>query len=114
MQIFPNPQLDDETNQIRRMTAQAREIVPNEHFVRRGAEPASHGTRSQALVRQADPWAPYLLEEYGGIGRVRGARRLPPRRVVGLWRLSVHVARSVFAIGSGMGRDRERCRAVQV
>jgi hypothetical protein len=35
MQISPIPQLDDETNQVRLMTAGlvAREIIPNEHFL---------------------------------------------------------------------------------
>jgi acyl-CoA dehydrogenase len=70
MQISPLPQLDDETNQIRLMTAElvAREIIPNEHFLRRGAEAASHWARIQALVKQAGLWAPHLPVEYGGMG----------------------------------------------
>ena len=70
MQISPIPQLDDETNQIRLMTAElvAREIIPNEHFLRRGAEAAGHWGRIQALVKQAGLWAPHLPEEYGGMG----------------------------------------------
>jgi len=37
MQISPIPTLDDETNQIRLMTADivANHIIPNEHFLRR-------------------------------------------------------------------------------
>ncbi len=37
MQIGPIPTLDDETNQLRLMTAEivAEHIIPNEHFLRR-------------------------------------------------------------------------------
>ena len=42
MQISPIPTLDDETNQIREMTAKivAEDVIPNEHLLRRGMENA--------------------------------------------------------------------------
>ena len=125
MQISPIPQLDDETNQIRLMTAElvAREIIPNEHFLRRGAEAAGHRARIQALVKQAGVWAPQLPDEYGGmvLGFLQGiliAKNVlaacHPRRVLGLWKSSVHVERPVFEIGSRRGLDLDHYRAVQV
>jgi acyl-CoA dehydrogenase len=70
VQISPLPQLDDETNQIRALTAElvGREIIPNEHFLRRGKEAAEHWARIQGLVKQAGLWAPHLPAEYGGMG----------------------------------------------
>ncbi len=71
MQIAAIPSLDDETNQIRLMTADvvANEVIPNEHFLRqpdeRGVKEAS---RLVNLVKQKGLWAPHLPEEYGGMG----------------------------------------------
>jgi acyl-CoA dehydrogenase len=71
MQIAPIPTLDDETNQIRQMTADivANQIIPNEHFLRqRDARGLEEWARLVDLVKQAGLWAPHLPEEYGGMG----------------------------------------------
>jgi acyl-CoA dehydrogenase len=70
VKISPIPTLDDETNQIRLLTADlvTREVIPNEHFLRRGKESAECWARIQGLVKQAGLWAPHLPEEYGGAG----------------------------------------------
>ena len=71
MQISPIPTLDDETNQIRLMTAEivANHIIPAEHFLRRRDE---RGVKEWArlinMVKQKGLWAPHLPEEYGGMG----------------------------------------------
>jgi len=70
VKISPIPTLDDETNQIRQLTADlvTREVIPNEHFLRRGKEAAEVWQRIQGLVKQAGLWAPHLPEAYGGAG----------------------------------------------
>jgi acyl-CoA dehydrogenase len=70
VQISPIPHLDDETNQIRLLTADlvTREVIPNEHLLRRGKEAAECWARIQGLVKQAGLWAPHLPEAYGGAG----------------------------------------------
>jgi acyl-CoA dehydrogenase len=71
MQIAAIPSLDDETNQIRLMTADvvANEVIPNEHFLR---QPDERGVKEWSrlvnLVKQKGLWAPHLPEEYGGMG----------------------------------------------
>ena len=71
MQIAAIPSLDDETNQIRLMTADvvANEVIPNEHFLR---QPDERGVKESSrlvnLVKQKGLWAPHLPEEYGGMG----------------------------------------------
>jgi acyl-CoA dehydrogenase len=71
MRIAPIPTLDDETNQIRLMTAEvvAREIIPNEHFLRQRDERGiQEWTRLINMVKEKGLWAPHLPEEYGGMG----------------------------------------------
>jgi acyl-CoA dehydrogenase len=72
MQISPIPTLDDETNQIRAMTADivANHIIPNEHFLTRRGDPETpkHWARLMNLVKERGLWAPHLPEEYGGMG----------------------------------------------
>ncbi len=72
MQISPIPTLDDETNQIRLMTADivANHIIPNEHFLMRRGDPETpmHWARLIHLVKERGLWAPHLPEEYGGMG----------------------------------------------
>ena len=70
MQISPISTLDDETNQIRELTARivADEIIPNEHLLRRGAESAQLWSKIQNRVKESGLWAPHLPEEYGGMG----------------------------------------------
>ncbi len=70
MQISPIPTLDDETNQIREMTAKivAEDVIPNEHLLRRGMENAQLWSDLQRKVKQSGLWAPHLPEEYGGMG----------------------------------------------
>ena len=71
LQVAPIPTLDDQTNQIRLLTADivASEIIPNEHFFQRDDEKATE-IRGQTVhkVKQAGLWAPHLPEEYGGMG----------------------------------------------
>ncbi|MEE8580131.1 MAG: acyl-CoA dehydrogenase family protein [Myxococcota bacterium] len=71
MQVAPIPTLDDETNQIRLMTADivANHIIPNEHLLReRGKKRAQIWADLVQKVKQAGLWAPHLPEEYGGMG----------------------------------------------
>jgi len=72
MQISPIPTLDDETNQIRMMTADivANHIIPNEHFLIRRGDPETpkHWARLVHLVKERGLWAPHLPEQYGGMG----------------------------------------------
>ena len=71
MQVAPIPTLDDETNQIRLMTADivANHIIPNEHLLReRGKKRAQIWADLVQRVKQAGLWAPHLPEEYGGMG----------------------------------------------
>ncbi len=71
MQIAAIPSLDDETNQIRLMTADvvANEVIPNEHFLRQPDERSvKEASRLVNLVKQKGLWAPHLPEEYGGMG----------------------------------------------
>ena len=71
MQIAPIPTLDDETNQIRMMTADivANHIIPNEHFLRRrDSDTPQRWGKLMNLVKEAGLWAPHLPEEYGGMG----------------------------------------------
>jgi acyl-CoA dehydrogenase len=71
MQVAPIPTLDDETNQLRHITAEivAREIIPNEHFLReRDERGVQEWARLIGLVKEAGLWAPHLPTEYGGMG----------------------------------------------
>jgi acyl-CoA dehydrogenase len=71
MQISPIPTLDDETNQIRLMTADivANHIIPAENFLRRrDPDTAQRWGKLMNLVKEAGLWAPHLPEEYGGMG----------------------------------------------
>lgn len=72
MQIAPIPTLDDETNQIRLMTAEivAEHIIPNEHFLARRGDPdtARRWADLVQMVKERGLWAPHLPEEYGGMG----------------------------------------------
>jgi len=72
MQIAPIPTLDDETNQIRLMTAEivAKHIIPNEHFLMRRGDPDTGKRWAEliAMVKERGLWAPHLPEEYGGMG----------------------------------------------
>ena len=71
MQVAPIPALDDQTNQIRLMTADivANHIIPNEHFLRQpGKERAELWAKLVNMVKEAGLWAPHLPEEYGGMG----------------------------------------------
>ena len=70
MQISPIPQLDDETNQIRLMTAElvAQGGDPERALPAPWRQAAGHWARIQALVKQAGLWAPHLPAEYGGMG----------------------------------------------
>jgi acyl-CoA dehydrogenase len=71
MRVAPIPTLDDETNQIRLMTADivANEIIPSEHFLRqRDKKSLSHWGRLMGIVKEKGLWAPHLPEEYGGMG----------------------------------------------
>ena len=71
MQIAPIPSLDDETNQIRLMTADivASQIIPNEHFLRQADERGvQEWARLINLVKGKGLWAPHLPQEYGGMG----------------------------------------------
>jgi acyl-CoA dehydrogenase len=70
MQIAPIPTLDDETNQLRLMTAQvvAEHIIPNEHLLRLGRKQARLWAELMQMVKEKGLWAPHLPEEYGGMG----------------------------------------------
>ncbi len=71
MQISPIPTLDDETNQIRLMTADivANHVIPNEHFLRlRDADTPKRWGDLMNMVKERGLWAPHLPEEYGGMG----------------------------------------------
>jgi len=72
VQIAPIPTLDDETNQIRLMTAEivAKHIIPNEHFLTRRGDPdtARRWADLIQMVKERGLWAPHLPEEYGGMG----------------------------------------------
>jgi acyl-CoA dehydrogenase len=71
MQVSPIPTLDEETNQIRLMTADivANHVIPNEHFLRqRDPKTREVFAELQTKVKQAGLWAPHLPEEYGGMG----------------------------------------------
>ena len=71
MQVARIPTLDDETNQIRLMTADivANHIIPNEHFFRQsGKKRIEVWVRLVQMVKEAGLWAPHLPEEYGGMG----------------------------------------------
>ena len=72
MQISPIPALDDETNQIRLLTADivANHVIPNEHFLARRKDPEAHKHwgRLMNLVKERGLWAPHLPQEYGGMG----------------------------------------------
>ncbi len=72
MQVAPIPTLDDETNQIRMMTAEVvgKHIIPNEHFLRRPRDPegSKHWVELREMVKAKGLWAPHLPEEYGGMG----------------------------------------------
>ncbi len=72
MQIAPIPTLDDETNQIRLLTAEivAKHIIPNEHFLMRRGDPDTGKRWAEliAMVKERGLWAPHLPEEYGGMG----------------------------------------------
>jgi acyl-CoA dehydrogenase len=71
MQIAPIPTLDDETNQIRLLTAEivAEHIIPNEHFLRRrDPDTPRRWKELQDMVKERGLWAPHLPEEYGGMG----------------------------------------------
>ena len=72
MQISPIPTLDDETNQIRSLTAEivADHIIPNEHQLTRRGDPKTGELWAEltAMVKSKGLWAPHLPEEYGGMG----------------------------------------------
>jgi acyl-CoA dehydrogenase len=70
MQIAPIPTLDDQTNQLRLMTAQvvAEHIIPNEHLLRLGRKQARLWAELMQMVKEKGLWAPHLPEEYGGMG----------------------------------------------
>jgi len=72
MQISAIPTLDDETNQLRLLTADivANQIIPNEHFLNRPGDPDTpkYWARLITLVKERGLWAPHLPEEYGGMG----------------------------------------------
>jgi acyl-CoA dehydrogenase len=72
MQISPIPTLDDETNQIRAMTADivANHIIPNENQLTRFGETATTQLWADLFnrVKKSGLWAPHLPEEYGGMG----------------------------------------------
>ncbi|MCL4686138.1 acyl-CoA dehydrogenase family protein [Myxococcota bacterium] len=72
MHIAPIPTLDDETNQIRLLTAEivAEHIIPNEHFLMRRGDPDTGKRWAEliAMVKERGLWAPHLPEEYGGMG----------------------------------------------
>jgi acyl-CoA dehydrogenase len=70
VQISPIPTLDDETNQIRQMTAKivAEDVIPNENLLRRGAENAHLWGELAKKVKESGLWAPHLPVEYGGMG----------------------------------------------
>jgi len=72
MHIAPIPTLDDETNQIRLLTAEivAQHIIPNEHFLMRRGDPDTGKRWAEliAMVKERGLWAPHLPEEYGGMG----------------------------------------------
>ncbi len=70
MQIGPIPTLDDETNQIRMMTADivAGHIIPNEPLLRRGEHASEQWAQLVNQVKESGLWAPHLPEEYGGMG----------------------------------------------
>jgi acyl-CoA dehydrogenase len=72
MQIAPIPTLDDETNQIRLLTAEivAKHIIPNEHFLMRRGDPevGKRWAELMAMVKERGLWAPHLPTEYGGMG----------------------------------------------
>jgi acyl-CoA dehydrogenase len=71
MQVAPIPTLDDETNQIRLLTAGivSEVIIPNENLLWRGGERASTLRKEiQERVQETGLWAPHLPEQYGGSG----------------------------------------------
>jgi len=71
MQISPIPTLDDQTNQIRALTADvvANHIIPNEHLLRhRDERGVAEWSRLINMVKEKGLWAPHLPEEYGGMG----------------------------------------------
>jgi acyl-CoA dehydrogenase len=71
MQAAPIPSLDDQTNEIRRLTADivANHVIPNEHFLRR-RERKTFEVYAELVnrVKETGLWAPHLPEEYGGMG----------------------------------------------
>ncbi len=72
MQIAPIPSLDDETNQIRLLTAEivAEQIIPNEQLLVRRGDPETPKLWAKLIntVKEKGLWAPHLPEEYGGMG----------------------------------------------
>jgi acyl-CoA dehydrogenase len=71
MQVAPIPTLDDETNQIRLVTADivANHVIPNEHFLRRrDPDTPKRWGDLMNMVKERGLWAPHLPEEYGGMG----------------------------------------------
>jgi acyl-CoA dehydrogenase len=72
VQISPIPTLDDETNQIRMMTAKivAEHVIPNEHFLMRLGDPDTPKRWGELMnrVKEQGLWAPHLPKEYGGMG----------------------------------------------
>jgi len=71
MQIAPIPTLDEETNQIRLMTADivANHIIPAENLLRRrDPDTGERWGKLMNLVKETGLWAPHLPEEYGGMG----------------------------------------------
>jgi acyl-CoA dehydrogenase len=71
MQVAPIPTLDDETNQIRLLTADivTELIIPSENLLWRGGG-NSRKIRNEIRerVQKTGLWAPHLPEEYGGAG----------------------------------------------
>ncbi len=72
VQISPIPTLDDETNQVRLMTAKivAEHVIPNEHFLMRLADPDTPKRWGELMngVEEQRLWAAHLRKEYGGMG----------------------------------------------
>ena len=71
MQISPIPTLDDETNQIRLMTAEvvADHIIPQENALKlRDKDTPRRWGDLMNMVKEKGLWAPHLPQEYGGMG----------------------------------------------
>ena len=65
MQISPIPTLDDETNQIRLMTADivANHVIPNEHFLMRRHDPEGHKRWAELIGMVKEKVEPFPTSE---------------------------------------------------